>query len=92
VILPVVMSRYVSLHPAMIVIGVVVVGQVVGFLGLFVAVPIISAIVILIRALWIDPLRREDERRAPPADTAGLAGAADVPAPRAVTTTVPVSR
>jgi predicted PurR-regulated permease PerM len=74
VILPVVMSRYVSLHPAMIVIGVVVVGQVVGFLGLFVAVPIISAIVILIRALWIDPLRREDERRAPPADTGGAVG------------------
>jgi len=92
VILPVVMSRYVSLHPAIIVIGVVVVGQVVGFLGLFVAVPIISAIVILIRALWVDPLRREDERRAPPADTAGLAGASDVPAPRAVTTTVPVPR
>jgi predicted PurR-regulated permease PerM len=91
VILPVVMSRYVSLHPALIVIGVVIVGQVVGFLGLFVAVPIISAIVILIRALWVDPLRREDERRAPPADTAGLSGAADVPAPRAVTTTVPVS-
>ncbi len=92
VILPVVMSRYVSLHPALIVIGVVIVGQVVGFLGLFVAVPIISAIVILIRALWVDPLRREDERRAPPADTAGLAGASDVPAPRAVTTTVPLPR
>jgi predicted PurR-regulated permease PerM len=27
------MSRYVSLHPALIVIGVVIVGQVVGFLG-----------------------------------------------------------
>jgi len=92
VILPVVMSRYVALHPALIVIGVVVVGRVVGFIGLFVAVPIISAIVILVRALWVDPLRREDERRAPPADTAGLAGASDVPAPRAVTTTVPLSR
>jgi predicted PurR-regulated permease PerM len=92
IILPVVMSRYVSLHPALIVIGVVIVGQVVGFLGLFVAVPIISAIVILVRALWVDPLRREDERRAPPADTAGLSGAADAPAPRAVTTTIPAGR
>ena len=46
-IIPLVMSRTVRLHPAVIAIGVVVVGRLFGVVGLFVAVPVISAIVIL---------------------------------------------
>ena len=42
VIIPLVMAQRVKLHPALIAIGVVVVGQLFGFIGLFVAVPIIS--------------------------------------------------
>ena len=42
VTIPVVMAQRVRLHPAVIAIGVVVVGQLFGFVGLFVAVPILS--------------------------------------------------
>lgn len=52
VIGPLVMARAVRLHPAVIAIGVVAVGEVFGLLGLIVAVPILSLITILIDALW----------------------------------------
>lgn len=58
VIGPLVMARAVRLHPAIIAIGVVAVGEVFGLLGLIIAVPILSLITILVDALWIE--RRED--------------------------------
>ena len=57
VIGPMVMARAVRLHPAVIAIGVVAVGEVFGLLGLIVAVPILSVITILVKTLWIE--RRE---------------------------------
>jgi predicted PurR-regulated permease PerM len=63
-IIPLVMSRTVRLHPAVIAVGVVVVGQLFGFVGLFVAVPILSAIVILTEELWVKPLEAAQARRA----------------------------
>jgi predicted PurR-regulated permease PerM len=59
-IIPLVMAQRVKLHPALIAIGVVVVGQLFGFVGLFVAVPIISLVVILTDELWVKP--NEDYR------------------------------
>ncbi|HYH60502.1 MAG TPA: hypothetical protein VD766_01415, partial [Solirubrobacterales bacterium] len=47
------------LHPALIAIGVVLVGQLFGFIGLFVSVPILSAIVILVDELWVKPIQQE---------------------------------
>ncbi len=91
VIIPVVMSRQVSLHPAVIVIGVVLVGNVIGFVGLLVAVPLISATLVLIRALWVEPMAREDDRRSAPADVAGLSGTAAT-AGRSMTTSIGASR
>lgn len=92
VIVPMIMARQVKLHPAIIVIGVVVVGRTIGLVGLFVAVPIISAVMVLARTMWVEPLARNDERRsaAPDgvSDSAGLGGSADGPAARAVTTTL----
>jgi predicted PurR-regulated permease PerM len=55
VIIPLVMAQRVKLHPALIAIGVVVVGQLFGYIGLFVAVPIISMAVILGDELWVKP-------------------------------------
>jgi predicted PurR-regulated permease PerM len=49
---PLVMARAVRLHPAVIAIGVVAVGEVFGLLGLIVAVPILSLISILMDQLW----------------------------------------
>lgn len=62
-IIPLIMSRTVRLHPAVIAVGVVLVGQVFGFVGLFVAVPLISALVILVDELWIKPTEAEHEER-----------------------------
>lgn len=53
VIVPLVMSQTVRIHPAMIAIGVVVVGQLFGVAGLFVAVPILSLIVISVEEFWV---------------------------------------
>jgi predicted PurR-regulated permease PerM len=53
VIIPLVMARAVKLHPAVVLVGVVLVGNLLGFVGLFVAVPIISATLIIVREVWI---------------------------------------
>ena len=64
VIIPVVMSRTTRLHPALIAIGVVVVGNLFGIVGLFVAVPIISAVVILTEEIYVREIEAAHENRA----------------------------
>lgn len=61
---PLVMSRTVALHPAVIAIGVLVVGRLMGFAGLFVAVPVLSFVTITIEEFWIKPMEEADRRRA----------------------------
>jgi predicted PurR-regulated permease PerM len=64
VTIPIVMSQRTRMHPAVIAIGVVVVGQLFGFIGLFVAVPILSLIVISVEEFWVKPIEEgERERR-----------------------------
>jgi predicted PurR-regulated permease PerM len=53
--IPLVMSQTVKLHPAVIAVGVVIVGQLLGIAGLFVAVPILSLIVIVVDEVWVKP-------------------------------------
>ena len=62
VTIPLVMSRTVKLHPAVIAFGVVVVGQLFGFVGLIVAVPILSGIVILVEELWVKPMEQAERQ------------------------------
>ncbi len=65
--IPVVMAQRVRMHPAVIAIGVVVVGQLFGFVGLFVAVPILSLLVISVEEFWVKPVEQADaERQRPP--------------------------
>ena len=54
------MAQRVRLHPAVIAIGVVVVGQLFGFVGLFVAVPILSLIIIWVEEFWVKPIEEVD--------------------------------
>jgi len=61
--IPLVMSRTVKLHPALIAGGVVVVGQLFGFVGLIVAVPILSMIVVLVEELWVQPMEESHRKR-----------------------------
>ena len=66
VIIPIVMSRQLKLHPAVIAIGVVVVGKLFGFVGLFVAVPILSTIFFLSEEMWVRSIEQADEERRMP--------------------------
>lgn len=66
VTIPVVMSQRVRMHPAVIAIGVVVVGQLFGFIGLFVAVPILSLIVVAVEEFWVRPVEEADARHKRP--------------------------
>jgi predicted PurR-regulated permease PerM len=61
--IPLIMSQRTNLHPAMVAIGVVVVGQLFGFIGLFVAVPILTLIVITTDEFWVKPIEERYERR-----------------------------
>jgi predicted PurR-regulated permease PerM len=63
VTIPIVMSQRTRMHPAMIAIGVVVVGQLFGFVGLFVAVPILSLIVIAAEEFWVKEIEATDRQR-----------------------------
>jgi predicted PurR-regulated permease PerM len=63
VTIPVVMSQRVRMHPAVIAVGVIVVGQLFGFVGLFVAVPILSLIVISVEEFWVKTI--EEAEREP---------------------------
>jgi len=62
--IPLVMSKTVNLHPAVIAIGVLVVGRLLGFAGLFVAVPVLSFITVTIEEFWIKPMEESDRARA----------------------------
>lgn len=57
--IPLVMAQTVRLHPAMIAVGIVVVGQLLGVLGLFVAVPVLSLMVVLVDEIWVKPRNTE---------------------------------
>jgi predicted PurR-regulated permease PerM len=61
VVAPLVMARAVRLHPAVIAIGVVIMGDLFGALGLIVAVPILAALVILVDELWVKPQETRTE-------------------------------
>jgi len=54
-IVPLVMSRTVELHPALLAFGVVLIGAFLGVLGLLLAVPILAGIVVLVQELWVRP-------------------------------------
>jgi predicted PurR-regulated permease PerM len=63
VIIPLVMSQTVRLHPAVIAIGVVVVGQLFGVAGLFVAVPVLSLLVISVDEFWVKQIEENERDR-----------------------------
>ncbi len=63
VIIPLVMSQTVRLHPAVIAIGVLVVGQLFGVAGLFVAVPILSLLVITVDEFWVKQIEENEHAR-----------------------------
>jgi predicted PurR-regulated permease PerM len=51
---PIVMSRAVSLHPAVVMFGLLVMGTLFGFVGVFLAIPLTAALNVLLHELWIE--------------------------------------
>ncbi|MGI8427995.1 MAG: AI-2E family transporter [Solirubrobacteraceae bacterium] len=64
-VLPLIMARSVNLHPAVIAIGVLIAGALLGVLGLFLSVPLISLTLILVDELWVRPQEARDHARSP---------------------------
>ncbi len=55
---PIVMSRAVSLHPAIVVFALLIMGTLFGFVGLLLAVPLVAAGLVLVQELWISRMDR----------------------------------
>ncbi|WP_053058019.1 AI-2E family transporter [Rubrobacter aplysinae] len=70
VIQPIVMSQAVELHPAVVVFGLLIMGTLFGFVGLLLAVPLVAAIQVLTRELWVKRMDRIGTDPAPPAPRA----------------------
>ena len=63
IVLPLIMGRSVTLHPAVIAIGVLIIGGLFGPLGLILSIPLMSLTLILIEELWVRPLHHRDVER-----------------------------
>jgi predicted PurR-regulated permease PerM len=50
---PIVMSRAVDLHPALVVFAILIMGTLFGLIGVFLAVPLVAAFQVLVRELWV---------------------------------------
>lgn len=55
-LLPLIMARTVNLHPALVTVGVVVMSALFGLIGVLISIPLLSLTIILVQALWIEPL------------------------------------
>jgi predicted PurR-regulated permease PerM len=82
---PLVVARTVELHPAVVAVGVIAVEQLFGFVGLFIAVPIIATCKILLEELWIKPNERTKERLPLDGHTESTTNVVSVPAERHAT-------
>jgi predicted PurR-regulated permease PerM len=51
---PLVMSRAVSLHPVVVVFALLIMGTLFGFIGVLLAIPLIAALFVLVRELWVE--------------------------------------
>lgn len=72
VIQPVVMSHVVSLHPAVVLFGVIFMGAVFGFVGLLLAVPLVATVQVLVRELWTKRMDGVGVDPSPPAREGSL--------------------
>jgi predicted PurR-regulated permease PerM len=55
---PIVMSRAVDLHPALVVFAILIMGTLFGLVGIFLAVPLVAALQVLVRELWVQRMDR----------------------------------
>ncbi|HKH58124.1 MAG TPA: AI-2E family transporter [Rubrobacter sp.] len=63
---PIVMSRAVDLHPALVVFAILVMGTLFGLVGVLLAVPLMAALQVLVRELWVKRMNRIGTDPTPP--------------------------
>jgi predicted PurR-regulated permease PerM len=64
---PIIMSRAVDLHPALVVFAILVMGTLFGIVGVFLAVPLVAALQVLVRELWVQRMDQIGSDPNPPA-------------------------
>jgi predicted PurR-regulated permease PerM len=64
---PIVMSRAVDLHPAVVIFAILVMGTLFGLIGVFLAVPLVAALQVLVRELWVQKMDQMGTDPNPPA-------------------------
>ena len=64
---PIVMSRAVDLHPALVIFAILVMGTLFGLIGVFLAVPLVAALQVLVRELWVKKMDQMGTDPNPPA-------------------------
>jgi predicted PurR-regulated permease PerM len=64
---PLIMSRAVSLHPAVVMFALLIMGTIFGFVGVLLAVPLVAALAVLLRELWIERMDALGTDPKPPA-------------------------
>ena len=64
---PLVMSRAVDLHPALVIFAILVMGTLFGLIGVFLAVPLVAALQVLVRELWVQKMDQMGTDPNPPA-------------------------
>src|SRR5262249_7740231 len=70
--LPLIMARSVEMHPALVALGLLVIGALFGLLGVLIAIPILSLSIILVQALWIEPQEARSAVADPSASTTAV--------------------
>jgi predicted PurR-regulated permease PerM len=63
---PIVMSRAVDLHPALVIFAILVMGTLFGLIGVFLAVPLVAVLQVLVRELWVQKMDQIGTDRNPP--------------------------
>ena len=64
---PIVMSRAVDLHPALVIFAILVMGTLFGLIGVFLAVPLVAVLQVLVRELWVKKMNQMGTDPNPPA-------------------------
>ena len=64
---PIVMSRAVDLHPALVIFAILVMGTLFGLIGVFLAVPLVAVLQVLVRELWVQKMDQMGNDPNPPA-------------------------
>lgn len=66
---PILMSRAVDLHPALVIFAILTMGTLFGIVGVFLAVPLVAAVQVLVRELWVSRMDELGTDPNPPVET-----------------------